>query len=273
MKRAESQLNAFQNLIERGIHVELISEDLYTVIAEADAVETAKALQSQGFDECGVFRNGSTSEVVRCKQLTHGTVGDHARSLTSDRRVAPPDSLWSCMDRIASSGPLYLAGENGLEGIVTVADLNKQPARLLMFGIVSMLEMVLLALVRRYYDGEAWQGKITQGRVREAENLYGDRVQSGEEIDLADCLQLCDKADVCIATDGIIDQWSMSKNKARELLKSLQKIRNNLAHAQSPAGTKTWTEIVDVLRHGHDILARSAALLQSDEDVVTEAAS
>ena len=253
MNRAASHLASLQGLLNREITVGLVSEELHAVPAESPAGEVRAVLEGRGFDECGVSRGTSVHEYALCAALVDGTVGDHARAVPLDRVVAPSTPLWACMGRLAANGPLYVLGDHGLDGIVTKYDLGKQPARLLMFGVVSLLEMTMLALARRDAS-ETWRGCLSAPRVESAERLHAERQRRGEEIDLMDCLQLADKVTIFVKTGSLKPLLGTSRSGIEEEFKALQGIRDNLAHAQSPASNGDWEGVITTLQRGHAML-------------------
>lgn len=270
MKRLPSQIASLRRLIDEEIRVELITEPLYVIDVASPATEVATELDRLGYDECGVRRDERVTESIRLTDLNEGISGDHARLIPLERVVAPATPLWSCLERIARAGPLFVLGDHGLDGIVTRADLNKQPARLLMFGFISMLEMLLLVLIRRHYETDGWRQKLTDERVAKAEELYDERRRRREEIDLVDCLQLGDKVAVCLKTESIRTAWGMSRRQVEGLFQLLQRVRDNLAHAQSPAPDGQWSDVVGALREGHIVMDRSIEMV---DEPVQEAAN
>lgn len=265
MRRLPSHLASLQRLLDDAITVELIAESLYAVDGAADSAIVAADLEVKGYDECGVRRDGAIREFVRAVELNSGTVGEWCHVVPPERIVAMRDPLWSSMESLALHGSLYLDGDSGLDGIVTTADLNKQPARLLMFGIVSMLEMTLLALIRSHYEKDSWQRCLKEDRIAKAEKLHKMRQERKEEIDLADCLQLSDKVTICMATDDILGEWNLSsRRKCQKLFSTLGQVRDNLAHAQSPATDGDWPRVLNALRDGHTILELSVKMLNEN---------
>lgn len=264
MRRLPSHLASFQRLLDDAITVELIAEPLYAVDGADDSTIVAAYLEGERFDECGVKRDKVVHEFIRRADLNTGTVGEYARPVPLERVIAPTSPLWTCMERLASFGSMYVLGDRGLHGVVTTADLNKQPARLLMFGVVSMLEMTLLALIRTHYPGESWRKCLTPNRVKKAEQLHKQRKNRNEDINLEDCLQLCDKAGICITTPVIQEAWNPSKSKCRELFKTLRRVRDNLAHSQSPATDGDWHKVLNALREGHSIIGLSIQMLDAN---------
>ena len=261
-----SHIASLSRLIDEEIRVELIAEPLHVVEGSDSAADVASHLKRLGYDECGVRRGGVVSASVRLADLVGETSEEAARPVPLERIVAPATPLWTCLERIARDGPLFLLGDHGLDGIVNRADLNKQPARLLMFGVLSMLEMVLLALIQHHYSGNEWMDKISNSRAEAAGKLYARRLKLREEIDLADCLQLCDKADVCRKTKAICNMWGLSGNQANRLFKALQSIRDNLAHSQSPAAGGDWSKTVGALMQGHDLLDQTLKTFLSESE-------
>ncbi len=261
MNWMQSQAHALQRLFDDEMRVELIAELLFAVDAETPAAETAHQLNELGFDECGIRRDGKVVEIAARDKLVEGTAGQYGQLVPIDRIVAPTTPIWSCMDRIAKYNTVFVLGDGCIDRVVTPADFTKQPARLLMFGLVSMLEMVLLDLVRLHYPDQTWREMVTPGRVAKAEGLLNEKRRRGQEINLEECLQLCDKVEICLKVETVRDGWGLTKNNALDLFKALQKIRDNLAHAQPPALDDGWPGTIENLRRGHEVLHQSVALL------------
>jgi len=261
MKRIPSQIRALQRLLDTGMRIDMIAEPLHSVDADAQAVEIAIVLEEHGFNECGVKRDGTVNEIVSRASLNKGTVGDHARPVPRERIVDAAAPLWSSLQPITQHGSLFVSGRHGLEGIATVADLNKQPARLLMFGIVSMHEMVLSALIGSHFTDDTWRAHLDDKRVEKAEEFQQQRERKNQQLKLVDCLQLCDKSCICLEIPGISKAWDLGKKKAERLFRRLQDIRDNLAHAHSAVVRGSWRKTIEALQQGHAILDKSLELL------------
>lgn len=260
MKRVPSRVAALRRLIDEEIRAELISEPLFVVDVMAAAADVVAQLDLRGFDECGVERDGHIGEFVRRADLTDGRVGGRAGPVPLDRVVAPATPLWGCLPRLVSNGPLYVLGDRGLAGIATRADLNKQPARLLMFGVISMLEMALGEIIRDAFPSGGWEVHITNERREKAEKLQGDRRKLKQELDLVECLQFCDKRGICGAVPEIAAALRLTSG-AKDALKHLQGLRDDLAHAQELPPPGGWQQVIDALRAGHDVFDRAVGYL------------
>jgi hypothetical protein len=76
-----------------------------------------------------------------------------------------------------------------VSGIITCGDLQKAPVRMLLFGLVTLLEMNLLRLVRLYYPQDSWQKVLKPDRLEAANKLWHESQQRNEATDLLDYLQ------------------------------------------------------------------------------------
>jgi hypothetical protein len=112
-------------------------------------------------------------------------------------------------------------------------------------ALISLAEMHTLRIVRHHYPGEEWIGLryVCDARLEEAQKLFNKRRSINEGTDLADCLQLCDKAKILCKTGTLWrDLEFESKRKADSFFGEVEHLRNSLAHhkrstcAQAPCG-------------------------------------
>ena len=94
--------------------------------------------------------------------------------------------------------------------------------------------MFLLTLVRNQCPEGSLQETLKPNRLTEAQKLYEARKARNEEIDLADCLQICDKRDLILKFVGYGELGFESKGKAERLFKEAENLRIG-----SPT-LKTW---------------------------------
>ena len=149
---------------------------------------------------------------------------------------------------------LFVLGTKGVEGIITLADLHKQPIRMLLFSLISLLEMSLVDFIRERYPYDTWQENLTEGRVAKARDLFDERKKANQDSSLVECLQFSDKSDILLK-DSIWNESFESEKQAREFFKSLRKLRDNLAHSQ----INIWSdisEIVNLFERGENILSQ-----------------
>src|SRR5262249_8656091 len=132
-----------------------------------------------------------------------------------------------------------------INGFVTRADLQQPPVRMLLFGLVSLLEMYLVAMVRICYPDESFQDSLTPGRQDKARQLLAERTGRNEDIDLADCLKLSDKYNLLVQVPGFLEFFGLGQPRvALKAFKEMEQLRDNLAHGQDLVAGKTWEEVI-----------------------------
>lgn len=264
MNRLGANESALRRLIESGITVESISEDLFC-ISPTDIGRTLWAdLDARGFDRCGVKADGRVIGYVESPDGGAGT--SETRPISVDHLVADTTPVWQVMPRLAEARWLFVLTASGPTGVVTVADLAKPPARLLMFGLISLLEMTMLALIRRKYANDGWCDLLSEVRIEKAKALLAQRREKGQDIDLADCLQWSDKATICAKTPHVMTAWEFSsKGTCVRLFKNAQDLRDQLAHAQHPAPDGDWCRVVQWLREADRLITTNMDLLSDLE--------
>lgn len=262
MKQLGANEASLRNLIETGITVDSVSEELFCVQQTEIGPSLQKALKDRSFNRCGV------KEGDRIIGYFEPDTSIERQSIRIEQLVAETTPLWLAMPRLAESQWLFVLTSSGLTGIVTVADLAKQPSRLLMFGMVSLLEMTMLAIIRREYPNGEWRELISLERIDKAEDLLSQRRQKGQDIDLADCLQWCDKGTICQKTQKIMSEWSFSSNgECERFLNNVQDFRDQLAHSQHPAPDGNWWDVVCWLKQADNLIMKNMNLLNRQGEI------
>ena len=88
-----------------------------------------------------------------------------------------------------------------------------------------------------------------------AEQLLQERRHRNEAIDLADCLQFTDKRTIVLKSNSLRHALGFpSKGKGEELLKTLEHLRDELAHAQDII-TGRWPQLVEFAQRAEELLA------------------
>ena len=141
-----------------------------------------------------------------------------------------------------------------VSGIVTKGDLQKLPVRMWLFELISLIEMQFLRLVRDGWPDESWKKPISPERLVDAQKMLANRQIRNERIDLADCLQFCDKRDIVLENNPLRTELGFKSKKSGEMiLKQLENLRNNLDHAQDILEGR-WRELSKLVDNAEDIL-------------------
>ena len=144
-----------------------------------------------------------------------------------------------CLFKLQGNDRLFVLGKSTVDKIITLADLDKQPVRLLFFGTISHIEMLMLELIREKFHEEKWSKILGKKRFEIVKALFNERVANHQELELIDCTQFCDKRKILKSNlDLMHDLGFQSKSLIENFLKELETIRNSLAHAQVVSDNK-----------------------------------
>ena len=100
-----------------------------------------------------------------------------------------------------------------------------------------------------HFPGERWTALVSPARLARARELQAERERRDQGCDLVDCLQLGDKAQVLLTDPHQLEELGFSSRKAaKKVVKELESLRNNLAHAQDIV-THDWPQIARMTRN------------------------
>jgi len=243
-----SPYRSLRKLFEENIHVNHISEVLVSFEASGRMDEIKEYMERTGFDVVGIKEEGKVTGYLERGRGT--VVRFHPANLVSESTpLIHLLYLFEHIDRI------FILERNEVTRLVTLADLQKPPVRMLLFGIISLMEMHLLHVVKHVYRDGSWREKISAERLRNAEHLYELRKERNEEITLLDCLQLSDKKTLIVKKKELLANLGFSSRaEAERFFNKLERLRNNLAHSQELTGGESFREIIQTVRQCERVL-------------------
>jgi hypothetical protein len=164
MKQLKSRSQDLQSLFENNITIEYVAEPLKAMPVDAEVTEVLHWMQANNFDVIGVETGDSISGYVERSSLIKGKsgkCGDYQRVFHPKELIAISTPLIKLLPILQQTQRLFVLDCNQVSGIVTCGDLQKAPARMLLFGLVTLLEMNLLRLVEAGGRGQgAGGGKV-----------------------------------------------------------------------------------------------------------------
>lgn len=202
---------------------------------------------------------------ARTSDLTSGNLGDYIIEFLPSDLIDETAPLIEAFSSMRQSPRLFVRTLGHVGGIITRGDMQKAPVRMWLFGLISLIEMQLLRIIREGYAGDTWKQYLSEKRLTSAHNLLAERQLRNEAIDLADCLQFCDKRDIVIKSEKLRTGIGLlSKTESKALLEDLEELRNNLAHAQDII-TGQWPKIIDLAEQAELLLQRCEEVAISPE--------
>ena len=141
-------------------------------------------------------------------------------------------------------------------GVICRDDINKPMVRMWLFGLITIIETRIVQMIQKNYPNDAWQSVLSKERLLKAQQIQEERQRRNQHCNLIDCLQLSDKARIAIEHPQIIELFGFdSKRSARQVIKNLESLRNNLAHAQDIV-THDWAQIARMSQRMNEMSRR-----------------
>ena len=237
-----------------------LAEPLASFDEAAPAGDVGRFMDAAHFDAVGVRRAGRVWGFAERPLAGDGPCGAFAAPF-ADGSVLPGAAPLSAAVRVLAAAPrVFVTAFGGVAGVVTRADMLKAPARMWLFGMVTLIELRYARLIEHLCPGESWRQFLSAGRLKKAEDLLAERRRRSQDLTLLDCLQLSDKGQI-VARDERIRRLTVyaSRGKAEAGIKMLEGLRNSLAHAQDVVAGD-WEAIVTLSDHLERVLAGELTL-------------
>jgi hypothetical protein len=250
MKQLKSTYQDLRKLFEREIEIKHIAEHLQCRNYEEESAKLRQEMEDTDFDVMGIENEGKVEGYVKRSDLKTGPVKNYKKRFLPSELIEESAPLLVAFSALYDAPRKFVTRKNKVIGIITRGDLQKAPIRMWLFGLITLLEMHLLRIIRNHFKADSWTVHLSDGRIMSAKGLFAMRKKRNEAIDLADCLQFCDKRELIFKIPEIKElikkKWGKS---AESLLKSAEELRDKLAHAQDIVTGSTWPEIIDSVKN------------------------
>jgi hypothetical protein len=260
-------MSDLRKLFETGITANSIQEPLKYCFYGESALEVQAELKRLHFDVAGIrtSKEQPILEFVRTASLQNGNCEEVAESVKAADIISESTPLIEVLSGLEDRTYFFILNGMQISGIITRADLQKPPVRILIFGMISLLEMHLTFLVRTLFPGEKWREVLKPKRIENAEAILQKRKERNEVIDLTDCLQFADKRDLVLVSEEMrVHLGLKTKIGAKNVLQSIEKIRDKLAHSQDIVSGTTWEELINVVQEVERMLQRSDEIVERE---------
>lgn len=266
MRQLTSTVDDLQRIFTQDLTVLHIAEHFQAIKAEAPSSDALDLMHEHGFDVYGVEEGEQIIGFILSGAPARGTCAETASSFQLDDVVAETTPLLDIIRLLHKKERLYVLSKNRIEYIVTRADLQKAPIRMLLFSLVTLLEMQMLRLIHHYYPDGSWVDHVDPTRLDDAEKFHAKRLKDNEDISLADCLQFADKRDILLDTKEWITaiQHITSKRKAKQSLERLGTLRNHVAHGQDLLLGRSWGDLIGLISTGEQLLGEIERIQAGD---------
>jgi len=230
---SQSEYYDIQRVFLRNFTVRDIAEPLLSFDATTSAPAAKAAMAARGHSVAGLRNDGAVSGYIVREELAAGVCGDYVQPFDGMPVLTDNAPLIEVI-RVLQDQPvafIKILGEVG--GLVTRTDLQDPPVRMWLFGLLTAVEMRLLALIQQRFTDESWMQYVSPARVEKAKLLLEERRRRNQDPTLIDCLQFSDKMQIVARDERLRNQVGfVSRSRADTVGKVFEALRNNLAHSQ-----------------------------------------
>lgn len=260
MKQSKSSGSELRQLFDQNMTVRHVAEFLIAFEDNTPASAARKHMDDHDFDVIGVRHRGIVTGYALRTDLYAGPLGDHARPFEPSDLLKDSAPLLTTFEALRDAPRKFVIVLDHVSGIVSRGDMQKAPVRMWLFGLITLIEMQMLRLIREQYPEGHWKPVLPAARIEAAWRIFELRKQRKEELDLADCLQFCDKRELLLTTPGLVRATGIEpEGSEASSLKQLEQVRDRLAHAQDIV-TGLWPALVDLAGSAEAILNRFEAV-------------
>ena len=255
MKQLKSSIENVREIFEKGIKASHITELFCSFDESAIAQDVKKFLDENDYDVIGVRTNGMINGYAYSSNLAKGQLIKYMKKFKQSELLSDTASISKVFKMMEYFDRIFVLSFGSVAGIITRGDLQKIPIRMWLFSLISLIEMQMLRIIRERYPGKSWEELIHPERYKKVDEYFKNLKKKNEEIELVDCLQFCDKREIILKTEDILEKFKCSKTKFCELLEDLEELRNNLDHAQNII-TDGWSSIIKLSKKAEELLEK-----------------
>jgi hypothetical protein len=238
----------------QGFIVQDVARPLLSFDDFAPARRVKEVLDATGHEIGGVRRNGIVQSIVHRNDLKDRTCGEDSRPIEDSWCVPDTLPLSELVLRLNENERLFVIALGQVSGVVCRTDLLQPPARMWLFGMITLLEMRFSRLIEAHCPADSWKASVSEGRIQKAEALREERKRQKLDVTLFDCLQFADKAQIVARHEQLRGFTRFdSRKQVEDVGKRLEKLRNDLAHAQDIVAND-WGTILELVKDLESVL-------------------
>lgn len=222
-------------------------------------------MEENRYEVVGMRKAGRVEGYIDLEDIGNGLSADYVKSFDESQVVLDSTSLADLVLRLAGRRRLFVSILGRVGGIVSRTDLQKPPVRMWLFGMVTLIEMRVTRMIERLCPDESWKECLSDARMGKANELLAERHRRNQQIDLLDCIQFSDKGQIVARSEHLrgLTQFE-SRRQIEDVFKRVERLRNNLAHAQDII-TSDWDTIVQLSENLDRVLEGPPGLKDGDD--------
>jgi len=242
--------NNIRRVFQEAFSAADLAQPLPSFDSSTPSGQVRAAMAEKSWEVAGVRTGGLVTAFVERGDLGSESCGQVARPLADNLVVDSSLPLAPLIVRLQEQPRLFVMRLGQVSGVVQRLDVQRPAGRMWLFGMVTLLEQRFSRLIAEHCGDDSWQQFLSAGRIQKAEELLAERRRRDQSLPLADCLQFSDKTTIIAKSEQLRSLTRFtSRRQVEEIGKQLERLRNNLAHAQDliPAGWDTIVALAEQL--------------------------
>ena len=235
--------DAMFRALEQGFRIEMIATfrpDLVCCAADWPLTDVLQEKSLSKFDHLPVIRTEGAHIIVGLLNRLEAverwseaagpdTVATAMHRLDEEILVSADTAILTFLEHADQRPCRLVLHKDHIDGIVTIADLQKLPVRALLFLLVAHVELLLAENIRRAVSSDAdWLSALCPKRRESVEAGWQELKKANMAIDRLSASQFCDKREALVQLVQLPD---LRTSQARNQLMEIEKMRNEVVHA------------------------------------------
>ena len=161
-----------------------------------------------------------------------------------DELISDSTPLSQIIGLLLEKKRLFVIESNTITQIVTVADLEKMPIRIWLFGTISLLEVTVKNYLRMHYEESDWCNLLPENRLSRALSTFKVKREKNAELTLLDCLYLIDLCSIMTRLELHSSILQMGKKEFHSCFQKVETLRNTIAHGDPIDRQFGWNKVL-----------------------------
>ncbi len=241
------QFYDFIELFKEKITVDHIASELKCWECDSESREEAlQFMDTENYDLLGIRKKG---KMIKKVLTNKGKI----KNINPNEIIPEHLPITKLLDKFMDEKKTkyFLNSNDDIKKIVTIADLQKGPARLLLFGLIMNFEVVCIDFIIKSC-GLKWQEVLDTKIFNKIKERYDSLKDQDLDIDMLHCSFIDDKIEIIKKAEKFKDfclVCEKDEGDIRYFLKKLKKLRNNLAHSNHiRVRFDNWDQLLETIK-------------------------
>ena len=250
LRPLKTTLDTLNKIFVDGITAKFIAEDLEPCEQQDDAADVRAIMEKKDYDVYGIITEGAIYGYVEREDLKSGPCRQYEKIFHPAELVSDNASLVDVFIILREEPRVFVLYGNAVEGIITRADLQKGPVRLMLYALIALLEVHVQRLIYLLHSDGSWEKLLKPVRLSRARDFHKKLADRNESIDILSCLQFIDKANILMKSQRAakaLKRLKLDKRESAEVFfDRARQLRDNLAHSHDVTTKLSWPKVIDL---------------------------